>query len=197
VRQITLTRPGEETITLVTDLLDQAIYPAADLLEAYLLRWGIERVFQQITEVFSLESLIGSSPEAVVFQCSFCLLLYNALRVVRDIIAEMHSREPESVSIEQVFCDTRDQFTTLRVMGLLEKTHAECSQPKTDDQARAALTKLLRGTWSNRWLKAPPKKKVPARQKPTKSGAHTSVLRAKQAYIERKAKSKRRRSAGQ
>ena len=53
--------------SLVTDLLDGEMFPASDLLDAYLLRWEIERVFQQITEVFSLESLIGSTPEAVVF----------------------------------------------------------------------------------------------------------------------------------
>lgn len=193
VRQITLTRPGEETIILVTDLLDEETFPATDLLDAYLMRWGIESVFQQITEVFSLESLIGGSPEAVVFQCGFCLLLYNALRVVRDILAETHSREPETVSLEQVFCDTRDQFTTLRVMGVLEKTRAECSRPMTDEQARSELTKLLGGTWSNRWLKAPAKKKAPPRKKTKKSGAHTSVLRAKQAYEKRRSRRDKRR----
>jgi hypothetical protein len=197
VRQITLTRPGQETIILVTDLLDEEAFPATDLLEAYLMRWGIERVFQQITEVFSLESLIGGSPEAVVFQCGFCLLLYNALRVVRDIVAETHSREAETVSLEQVFCDTRDQFTTLRVMGVLDKTHAEYSRPMTDEQARSELTRLLGGTWSNRWLKAPPKKKAPKRKENKKSGAHTSVLRAKKAYEKSQARRDRRRGESQ
>ena len=42
VRQITLERPGEETIILVTELLDAGKYPASDLLEAYLMRWEIE-----------------------------------------------------------------------------------------------------------------------------------------------------------
>jgi Transposase DDE domain len=41
VRQITLTRPGEETIILVTDLLDDEVFPASDLLDAYLMRWQI------------------------------------------------------------------------------------------------------------------------------------------------------------
>jgi hypothetical protein len=45
VRRLTLTRPGEETVILVTDLLDAAPYPAADLLTMYLARWGIEQVF--------------------------------------------------------------------------------------------------------------------------------------------------------
>ena len=41
VRRLTLTRPGEESIILVTDLLDAVRYPAADLLTVYLARWGI------------------------------------------------------------------------------------------------------------------------------------------------------------
>src|SRR5947209_5950546 len=36
VRRITLERPGEEEVAVVTDLLDEAVYPAADLLAVYL-----------------------------------------------------------------------------------------------------------------------------------------------------------------
>ena len=53
-RRITLRRPDvkDGDVILLTDLLDPTIYPAADLLEMYLLRWGIEKMFQLITEVF-------------------------------------------------------------------------------------------------------------------------------------------------
>jgi len=57
VRQVHLIRPGAEDVYLVTDLLDETTYPAADLLEAYLKRWEIEGVFQKIVEVFHLEHL--------------------------------------------------------------------------------------------------------------------------------------------
>ena len=87
VRRLTLTRPGEETVILVTDLLDATRYPAVDFLTVYLARWGIERVFQQITEVFALRRLIGSTPQATVFQAAFCLLLYNMVQVLRGYIA--------------------------------------------------------------------------------------------------------------
>jgi Transposase DDE domain len=187
VRQLTLVRPGAEAVILVTDLLDEEALPATDLLEAYLMRWGIERVFQQITEVFSLASLIGTTPEAVVFQCGFCLLLYNALRVVRDILAATHDRERESVSLEQVFGDARDQITTLRVLGALGMARAGGSRSMSDDAVRAELTRLLGGIWSDRWLKAPAKKKAPAPKTTKRSGAHTSILRAKEAHRQRQA----------
>src|SRR4051794_23314308 len=82
VRRITLARDGggdagEEDVVLLTDLLDERRYPAADLLEAYLRRWGIEQVFQRVTEVFGLEHLIGTRPLALIFQAAFCFVLYN------------------------------------------------------------------------------------------------------------------------
>jgi len=185
VRQITLERPGEEAVTLITDLLDDTAYPAADLLEAYLQRWGIERVFQQITEVFSLANLIGSTPEAVVFQCGFCLVLYDVIRVVKDLLAAAHDREPGEVSLEKVFWDARDQLTALRVMGVLEAAEARWWPSRGEAEVGAELRRLLGGTWSARWLKAPAKKKAPAGERPKQSGAHTSVLRARQAYERR------------
>ena len=100
VRRITLDRGHEESVVLVTNLLDAQCYPASDVLELYLSRWGIERAFQQVTEVFSLSHLIGSSPEASVFQFSFCLLLYNMLQVVRATLASIEHREVETISTD-------------------------------------------------------------------------------------------------
>lgn len=89
VRRIWLERPGkQEDVILLTDLDNPAEYPADDLLEVYLRRWGIERMFQQVTEVFHLAALIGSTPQATVFQASFCFLLYNMVQVIRAYIAE-------------------------------------------------------------------------------------------------------------
>src|SRR5207302_4176591 len=42
VRRIRLSRPGEEDVCLVTDLLDATAFPATDLLTVYRQRWGIE-----------------------------------------------------------------------------------------------------------------------------------------------------------
>ena len=84
VRRITLFRnsdEGEDDVVLLTNLLDSRRSSAADLLELYRLRWDIEEVFQQVTQTFSLAHLIGSRPQAVLLQFSFCLLLYNLMQV--------------------------------------------------------------------------------------------------------------------
>jgi hypothetical protein len=73
VRLITLpkvTDGGKKDLVLVTDLLDGDEYPAADLLALYAERWGIENMFQQVTEVFGLTALIGGTPQACLFQLS-------------------------------------------------------------------------------------------------------------------------------
>src|SRR3954470_23322022 len=83
VRRITKHWPDGKELGLLTDLLDEGEDPAEAMLRTYQGRWGIETVFHQITDVFSLRHLIGTMPKAVLFQLSFCLLLYNALQVVR------------------------------------------------------------------------------------------------------------------
>jgi len=65
VRQIHLIRPGAEDVYLVTDLLDETKYPAADPLEAYLKRWEIELDIRSIKSVMQMEFLRCKSPEMV------------------------------------------------------------------------------------------------------------------------------------
>lgn len=114
VRRLTLYRPGEEDVILLTDLLDEKEYPAEDILEVYLRRWGIEQVFQKITEVFALGHLIGCRPEATVFQGAFCLLLYNVVQLVCGYLAEAQQRPVASISLEEVFSDVQRQVVALQ-----------------------------------------------------------------------------------
>src|SRR5262249_34212947 len=118
VRRITLERVGEEAVVVVTDLLEAEHDPGADLVTVDLARWGIARVFQQITEVFALQRLIGSTPQATVFQAAFCLVLYNMVQVVRGYIAAARP-EPclaETLSAEQIFYDVQRELTAVSVL---------------------------------------------------------------------------------
>ena len=179
VRRITLLRPGEEVVILVTDLLDAAAIPAADLLAVYLARWGIERVFQQVTEVFSLRRLIGSTPQATVFQAAFCLLLYNMVQVVRGHIAAAQPAPcpVESLSAEQIFGDVQRELisvSTLLPAAMVAKLYVE---ELTVERVRARLQQRLGAVWSERWRKASPKKNRAPGKKAKQAGAHTSVHR--------------------
>jgi Transposase DDE domain len=92
VRRITLKRPGEKDVILVTSLCDGEAFSATDVLEIYLKRWGIEQIFQQVTEVFGLSALIASTPEGTIFQFALCLLLYNMIQVIRGVVATQGQR---------------------------------------------------------------------------------------------------------
>ena len=141
VRRITLPRPGEETVLLVTDLLDGEAYPGADLLAAYLLRWQIETVFQQITEVFELRHLIGCTPEATVFQASLCLVVYNLLQVVRGYIAQGRP-EPTPVaalSTENLFEDLHEELVGLHRVLDAEELLGCLTPPASAEQVGARL----------------------------------------------------------
>jgi hypothetical protein len=183
VRRITLYRPGEETIILLTDLLNAHQYPATDLLERYLARWSIERVFQQITEVFHLHTLIGTTPQGTVFQFAFCLLLYNLVQVVRAYVATAQARPVQTLSTELLFDDVHRQLTELVPPVQIEPLFAPLPSVKCLCEQ---LTTLLATVWTPRWLKAPPKKpKAPVARYAIR-GNQTSVYRLVTAYRQQK-----------
>jgi len=186
VRRITLARPGEETIILLTDLLAAHQYPANELLELYLARWGIERVFQQITEVFHLQTLIGTTPQGTVFQFAFCLLLYNLVQVVRAYVATAQVRPVETISTELLFDDVHRQlvaFTELVPPAQVEPLFALLPSAAC---LRAHLTSVLASVWTPRWLKAPAKKRKVAVPRTSIRGNQTSVYRLVAAYHQQK-----------
>jgi hypothetical protein len=160
VRRITLFRPDEDNVILVTDLIDAEVYPATELLAHYLERWGIERVFQQVTETFGLQRLIGGTPEATIFQFSFCLVLYNVMQTIRGFVAKNQKRECESISIENLYGDTCEELTTLSVLmrkGLISVDHF----PPRQKNLQKHLNDLLKHQWSDRWIKSKNKNRRP------------------------------------
>jgi hypothetical protein len=137
VRRITLERPGEETVILVTDLLDEEAYPVEDLLFAYLIRWQIENVFQEITEVFELRQLIGSTPRATVFQASLCLVIYNVLQVLRGYAAlaaaEAEPSAAKPAGAAKVAAQTQPSGAKAAAEGEPDEGAAACRTAKVED----------------------------------------------------------------
>jgi hypothetical protein len=176
VRRITLKRPGEEDIVLLVDLLDADKYPAAELLALYSQRWGIEQMFQKVTEVFYLAHLIGGTPQATVFQFAFCLLLYNMIQAVRGTIAATVNRDPETISLEKVFVDVQRQLIACTVMWDVDQLVARVDRPWRPSEVRQRLKQLLRGVWTDVWIKAKSYRRRPHPVVP-RMGVHMSVHR--------------------
>jgi PAS domain-containing protein len=172
VRRITLHREEGDEIAIVTDLFGPRKHPANDLLALYRERWGIEQMFQQVTEIFGLKKLIGGRPEATIFQLAFCLLLYNQMQLVRAYVVKHQGGEAEDVSLEQLFIDVRRELIAWAVVvGPLDMRRC------TARQTGRRLDKLLKNQWSDRWIKAIKASTEPSKPKP-KTKTHTSAYRA-------------------
>jgi len=177
VRRVTLFREaeGEQNVVLLSNLLDRRACGAADLLALYKERWGIERVFQQVTETFSLSHLIGSEPRAVLLQFAFCLLLYNLMQLVRTYVAADGQVLASVVSMFYLFEDVRRELSAWAY-------HTDGSWPRVRRDAEAMrrrLRELLKGSWDPvAYTKASDKKPRP-KPKPKRRlhGGYTSVQR--------------------
>jgi len=180
VRRIHLHREkGQEDVILLTDLIEPDEYPADDLLEVYLHRWGIEQTFQQVTEVFHLKTLIGSTPRATVFQASFCLLLYNIAQLIRAYIAQGSKRAVKTVSLELLYYDVQRQLTAWNEVLKVPQTVELLRTTWTTRQLTRRLGQLLNNTWTDRWIKSPSNthKQVSHKRDQYPPGGHTSVFR--------------------
>jgi hypothetical protein len=156
VRRIELARPGEQPVILITSLLDTDRYPAADLLWIYRERWEIERLFQKVTEVFGLSHLIGTTPQATLFQFAFCMVLYNMIQVVRGYVAQAQQREPSDISTELLFRDVGRELTAWHLLLTPEQTEQYFAALPQPAALQRRLAKLLQFAWSETWLASPP-----------------------------------------
>lgn len=167
---------------MLTDLLDAGQYPANDMLALYLARWSIERVFQQITEVFHLQTLIGTTPQGTIFQLAFCLLLYNLVQVVRAYMATAQARPVPALSTDLLFDDVHRQLVAFTELVPPDQVEPLFPLLRSEEELRAQLTRLLATVWTSRWLKAPPKKrKAPSPRTPI-HGNQTSIYRLMNTY---------------
>jgi hypothetical protein len=176
VRRVTLTRgDGEEDVALLTNLLDREAFAAAGLLELYRRRWGIEQVFQQVTETFSLGHLIGSSPRAVLFQFAYCLLLYNLVQLIKAYVADDGKVLAAAVSTFYLFRDIREELAAwaYHTGGAWPRCRRDAGQ------MRRRLRELLHGSWDPiGYAKASDRKQRPKPPPPKRlHGGHSSVQR--------------------
>jgi Transposase DDE domain len=181
VRRITKDLPDGKEIGVVTDLWDEVKYPAEAMLSTYQSRWGIETVFHQITDVFSLRHLIGTMPKAVLFQLSFCLLLYNTLQGVRAHLASHQKCAAKKISNEKLFYDVNRQMVAVDELIDVEELLALLGEVPTAAKLRDCLREGLRGAWSDRWWKKSSSGRGGHKKVKTRVlGNHTSTYRVLQ-----------------
>jgi hypothetical protein len=187
VRRVLWHRPGQKPLAVVTDLTDAVLYPVEAVLQLYLHRWNIETVFQEVSEMFDLKKLIGCTPEAVTFQTVLCMLVYNAMQLVRAYVAEVGPPKPlppDEVSLKMLFTKLRRELQALTLMIGPQELDELIRPPLTAAEMMEWLRQLLRGRWERLWRKARNKTKRKYGPKPTGNGHHTSVHRLQQKHAE-------------
>lgn len=195
VRRITWKRSDHKDLSIVTDLTNRAPgqetaapepIAASDLIDLYLTRWKIETVFQHVTTVFGLRKLIGSTPEATAFQAAFCMVVYNAIMVVKSYVAAVQPQpmSVDDVSNQMLFTSIVKQLTAISELVPAASLAEMIEPPQSAEAARAYLQERLTGLWEAGWKKARNKNPRTYGPKPKGSGAHTSVYRVLQKHKE-------------
>jgi Transposase DDE domain len=86
-------------VTLVTTLLDAAIYPASELAELYYRRWQVEVNFRHIKTSMKMDVLRCTTVEGVLKELAVFCLAYNLVRSVMVESAELQGVAPDRVSL--------------------------------------------------------------------------------------------------
>jgi hypothetical protein len=176
VRHVTL-RTGKAAnaggdVILITDLTDSKAFPAKDLLKLYRRRWGIEQMFQEVTETFSLDHLIGCTPKAVLFQFAFCLLMYNLTQVLKHHVAADGGVNVAIVSTRNLFYDLRRELIAWNYLEL----DTPDEMPAAAAAMRQRLEMLLKGIWDPKvYTKASDKRPRTKPKRKSLHGGHTSI----------------------
>jgi len=189
VRRVTWKRSDHKDLTVVTDLTIRNAgatesIPAADSIDLYLTRWKLETVFQDVTVVFGLRKLIGSTPEATAFQAAFCMVVYNAIMVVKSYVAAVQPKPMvvDDVSNKMLFTSIIKQLTALTELVPTASLAKLIVPLSTAESMMAYLRERLTGQWEPGWKTARNKNPRKYGPKPKGSGAHTSVYRVLQKH---------------
>src|ERR1700689_2311293 len=84
-------------VTVVTTLLDPQLYPAQEILRAYLLRWRLEMCLDDLKTSLDMETLRGRSPEMAQKEVYTRLIAHN---LIRGILAQAAAQHP--VPLERI-----------------------------------------------------------------------------------------------
>ena len=87
-------------VVVVTTLLDPQLYPAGDILAAYLRRWRLEMCLDDLKTTLQMESLRSRSPEMVQKELYSRLIAHNLIRCVMGQAATQHQVALDRISFK-------------------------------------------------------------------------------------------------
>ena len=96
----TLSSNGQRThtVTIATTLLDETLYPKAEVARLYGMRWHVETRFSELKTTLKMRKLKSKSPEGVMKELAIYCLVYNMVRAVTTAAGLRQKVEPERIS---------------------------------------------------------------------------------------------------
>jgi hypothetical protein len=130
--------PGIRTksMTILTTLVDEKRYTAADLAELYRRRWHIELDLRHIKTTMGFDELRARSPEMALRELAVALVAYNFLRALLAKAAAHAGLAPERFSFAAAvqalrqFAPAPGQRASRRLLNALIETLACCILPE-------------------------------------------------------------------
>ncbi len=179
---IRIERPGFRTreLTVATTLLDPELYPAQEILAAFLKRWRLEMCLDDLKTTLQMEQLKCRKPEGVEKELLVFLLTHNLLRWIMGQAAKAGEADLERIS----FTGTMHAFRQWTVALVQVRGPGKLSKQKR-------LWQLLL------WIVAAdlvPER--PGRQEPRavkKRSKYPRLTKPRDQYVERWSRNKRRR----
>ena len=113
----------KKQVVLVTTLLDQSKYPAAEIAELYKLRWRVETCFKTIKHTLKLDVLRSHTPDGVLKELVMIMLVYNLVRLVMLQAAKQQNVPPVRISFIDAlrwlrYAKPGDELPTLNIIPL-------------------------------------------------------------------------------
>ncbi len=90
----------QHCVTVITTLVDPQLYPAQDILYAYLRRWRLEMCLDDLKTTLHLESLRNRSPEMAQKELHTRLIAHNLIRCTMAQAATEHSVSLDRISFK-------------------------------------------------------------------------------------------------
>ena len=113
LRAIRMESPDGKLSVLLTDLLDGAIYPPAELIELYLRRWRIEEYYRQEKIVMDVETFHGRTANAIRQELFAAAVMTVIARIMAALTEENHALKPGQTQAKNAL------FATAQVACLL------------------------------------------------------------------------------
>jgi Transposase DDE domain len=164
-------------VTLVTTLLDAEVYPAREILQAYLRRWRLEMCLDDLKTTLQMEMLRSCSPEMLQKEIYAHLIAHNLIRCTMAQAATEHGVPLERLSFKGSL-DALRQFTQAM------------SQARTKRKRSELWSKLLE-TLANDLVPERPGRREPRAVKRVKN-KYPRLSRRRQLFKDRPKRSVRR-----